>query len=157
MAGEISAVVQITAASWKVVDRTILFIREMRVIDKSVERLIQTLHRLRGAIALVARTCDRAGGEASNDALVFIRATLATCEEPLKGAYSLIQKLAVQNSDHAWDKFKLKIRSDWWKPDIDVYVKEIELLVGNLNTGIHCWTLYVHPDCLYVITLTSKQ
>lgn len=134
---------QITSASWKVVDRTILFIREMRVIDKSVERLVQTLHRLRGAIALVAKTCDKAGGEASNEALVFIRATLVTCDEPLKDASRLIQKLAVSDSDHAWGKFKLKIRSDWWQPDIDGYIKEIELLVGNLNTGIHCWTLYV--------------
>jgi hypothetical protein len=157
MAGEISAIVQITAASWKIVDRTILFIREMRVIDKSVERLVQTLHQLRGAIALVAKTCDRAGGEASSDALVFIRATLATCDGPLKGASALIQKLAASDSDHAWGKFKLKIRSDWWKPDIDGYIKEIELLVGNLNTGIHCWTLYVRSTRPKVTVLTCIQ
>ena len=141
MAGEISAVVQIAAATWKAVDKTIYFVREMHVIGKTVDGLVRTLQQLQNVITLVAKTCDQHGGAATDRALAFIRATLITCDQSLKEVVQRVSKLVDQKSDTFFQKFTLKVRSDWSKPDIETSIKEIELLVNSLNIGISCWTL----------------
>ncbi|KAF2126316.1 hypothetical protein P153DRAFT_322020 [Dothidotthia symphoricarpi CBS 119687] len=150
MAETISAVIQIAVASCKAVEKTIQFIREVCVVEKSVKRLVETLHRLQETITLVTETCEGAGGNATNRALTFIRATLATCNQLQEEVVNLTKKLAVHGSDTLLQKFTLKVRSDWSRPDIETIIGDIKLLMDMFNTGISCWALYEQGSSLRV-------
>ena len=141
MADAVSSIITIATVSLAIIRETVRYIKEVRLIDKVVDRLRTELKDLHRLIKVVESTYQRADYGEHSEPSVFVRRYLTKCRDHLEQVKSCVIELASHNTNTVYEKLKLKRRSDAVKKDIESATNEIHRYMRYIRTGIECWNL----------------
>lgn len=137
----VSSALTIATTSLAIIHKTIFFIRETKVVDQYIVRLQQRLLDLKKLIELVEKTCRQHGGSQEDDHFQFIVESLNQCCPRLEEVSEMVKGLASKRAGSFLQKVSLKIRSDWFKGEIDEAVRDIDHLMDQVHKSMNCWNL----------------
>ncbi|KAF2867313.1 hypothetical protein BDV95DRAFT_610727 [Massariosphaeria phaeospora] len=140
MAEPVSSIITIATLSLAIITKTAIFIKDARVIDSLVERLLSSLLDLRGLIKTIEKTCAKASSRDDHPSR-FIRDSLTRCHQRLEQVHAMVENLASRKSTTFFQRVALKIQSDRSRSDIQQAIADIDRLVDQIHKGLTCWTL----------------
>lgn len=136
MAEPISSILTIATVSLALITETVNYIKEIKLVDKVVEKLLVKLKDLHGLIKLVESTYQRVQHEENDGPTKFIRKHLITCRDRLEDVKTMVFELAAHDTDTFVQKATLKRRIDGAKKDIEVAIDDIHCYMEYIRTGI---------------------
>jgi len=140
MAELASSIITIATVSLAIIKETVNYIKEIRLVDRVVNRLLTNLKDLHELIRLVELTYQRANSDKSEPS-VFVKQNLIKCRDRIRDVKPMIFELASRNTDTFFKKVSLKRKSDAVKEDIETIIHDIRLYMEDIRVGISCWSL----------------
>lgn len=136
MAEPVSSIITIATVSLAIIKETVTYIKDVRLVNKVVDRLLVKFKDLHKLIRLVEATYRRADAEEESQHSKFIRNNLLRCRDRLQEIRAMLCELASKESTSFVQKAALKRGVDKVKEDIQVAMSDIHDYMEYIRTGI---------------------
>ncbi|KAF2107089.1 hypothetical protein BDV96DRAFT_606885 [Lophiotrema nucula] len=143
MAEPVSAIVSLVTVSLEIIKKVAKFIREAKVIDKTIESLLVQLRDFKGLIKIVSSTCRESPLRQTSEPHRLITSYLERSQLRLQVVESDLKALALRPSRTFFHKVTLTIQTKHWRTRIDESIKDLERLSGLMHRAVSLWTLQV--------------
>ncbi|KAH9861387.1 hypothetical protein J1614_011133 [Plenodomus biglobosus] len=136
MAEPVSSIITIATVSLAIIKETVAYIKNVRLVNKVVDRLLVKFNDLYKLITLVEATYRRADAEEESQHSRFIRKNLLRCRDRLQEIQTMLGELASKEPTSFVQKAALKRGVDKVKDDIEVAMSDIHDYMEYIRTGI---------------------
>ncbi|KNG46303.1 ankyrin repeat-containing protein [Stemphylium lycopersici] len=141
MAEPVSSIITIATVTLAAIKECTNYIESLRSVDKSVERLLNEISRLRRIVCIIQDTYRKARPEESDEKSMLVRERIEQCRDRLREIRPKAIDLGSRDSETFVEKTMLKLKYDEVAKDIAFATKDIKNHMEEINQVFNCWGL----------------
>lgn len=141
MADFAASVITLANASLVVIETTVRYIKEIKMINDFVRELLRKLKKLHRLVKIVALTYQRLEAGDRCPSSLYVGKILKSCQGRLERLKLLVHNLAAPASETWMQKLHVKRQSDKVRTEIEKTIMDIHNDMEDIRTGLSCWSL----------------
>jgi hypothetical protein len=139
-----ASVITIAEVSKTIIEKIFNYIKEVHLVNETIQDLLVNLEELHSLIELVSDTYHKTKNGDNDSSARFVFEKLKICQERLARLDIIIINLAQLDNETLIDKWILKRKSDKMKTEITRATGDLQRNMGHIRDGIHAWSLVLH-------------